>query len=70
MTEKMDICFFCEFYTNHKIILVHGQLCLQNFYAPTLKGWHLDLPLSVCPKMFNFVTKVEKCRHPCSIDIF
>ena len=32
-----------------------------NFYAHTLRGGgHLDLPLSVRPKIFNFVTKVEK----------
>ena len=67
---------------------INRLLVYNNFHAPTLRGGHLDLPLSVCPsvclsvlsvlsvclsvnpKIFNFVTKVEKWGHPCSIDTF
>ena len=43
----------------------------QFFYAPTLKEWrHLDLPFVVRPNIFNFVTNMEKWRHPCPKDKF
>ena len=75
-----------QFFTNNPILQKHNILLEESnngkqnsyfkfcsdFYAPTLKGGggHLELHLSLRPKMFNFVTEVAMWEQQCPMDTF